>query len=284
MNDNTNLTLVIGGTGKTGRRVAERLRALGRPVRIGSRRAQPPFDWNDRSSWTDALRDVKSAYITYYPDLAFPGAVDDVGEFAAAAVASGVQRLVLLSGRGEEAAQAAEDEVRRAAPEWTIVRASWFDQNFSEHFLLQPVLEGEIVLPAGDVAEPFVDIEDIADVAVAALTQDGHNGQVYEVTGPRLLTFGDVAAELTKATGRDVRYVPVTPQEYAAAAESYGVPAEEVAELTELFAGVLDGHNSYVADGVQRALGRPPRDFSDYARATAATGAWIVPVPVRADR
>jgi len=284
MNDNTNMTLVIGGTGKTGRRVAERLVALGRPVRIGSRRAQPRFDWNDPSSWRHALRDVGSAYVTYYPDLAYPGAVDAVRQFAGIAVASGVQRLVLLSGRGEEEAQQAEDVVRSAGVEWTIVRASWFAQNFSEHFLLQPVLDGEIALPAADVAEPFVDVDDIADVAVAALTQDGHSGQLYEVTGPRLLTFADVAAELTRAIGRQVRYVPVTAEEYAAAAESYGVPAEEIVALTELFITVLDGHNSYVTDGVQQALGRPPRDFADYARDTASTGVWKTLAPAVGDR
>ncbi|MDQ3738942.1 MAG: NmrA family NAD(P)-binding protein [Actinomycetota bacterium] len=274
MNENTNLTLVIGGTGKTGRRVAERLTALGRPVRIGSRTAEPPFDWNDRSTWAEALRDVGSAYVTYYPDLAFPGAVDDVRQFAEVAVASGVERLVLLSGRGEEEARKAEDVVRQAGAEWTIVRASWFAQNFSEHFLLEPVLDGVIALPAGDVAEPFVDVDDIADIAVAALTRDGHSGQLYEVTGPRLLTFHDVATELTRAIGREVRYVAVTPAEYSAAAESFGVPREEAAALTELFTGVLDGRNASVTDGVQRALGRPPRDFADYARDAAATGVW----------
>ncbi len=268
------LTLVLGGTGKTGRRIAARLRALERPVRIGSRRADPPFDWDDPATWLPALRGVTAVYVSYYPDVTFPGAVEAIGKLARVAVASGVRRLVLLSGRGEEEALRAEDEVRSAGAEWTIVRASWFAQNFSEHFLLQPVLDGIIALPAGDVAEPFVDVDDIADVAVAALTTDGHAGQVYEVTGPRLLTFGDVAAELTRALGRDVRYVPVTPEEYATAAAAAGVPPEEVGPLTELFTRVLDGRNARVEDGVQQALGRPPRDFADYARAAAATGVW----------
>jgi uncharacterized protein YbjT (DUF2867 family) len=267
-------TLVLGGTGKTGRRVADRLRGLGRPVRIGSRRADPPFDWDDRSTWPAVLRDVASAYVSYYPDLTFPGAVDAVGELARMAAGSGVERIVLLSGRGEEEARRAEEAVRDAATGWTIIRASWFAQNFSEHFLLQSVLDGVIALPAGDVAEPFVDVDDIADVAAAALTDDGHSGQIYEVTGPRLLRFADVAAELTRATGRDVQYVAVTPAEYVAAAAAQGVPAEEVGPLAELFARVLDGRNAHLGDGVERALGRPPRDFADYARAAAATGVW----------
>jgi uncharacterized protein YbjT (DUF2867 family) len=270
----SNLILVIGGTGKTGRRVADRLQRLGRAVRIGSRRADPLFDWDDHSTWPAALDGVASAYVSYYPDLTFPGAVDAIGEFARTAAAAGVRRLVLLSGRGEEEARRAEEAVGVAGVEWTVIRASWFAQNFSEHFLLQPVLEGVIALPAGDVAEPFVDVDDIADIAAAALTEDGHTGQVYEVTGPRLLTFTDVANELTRATGRRVRYVAVTPEEYAAAAVEQGVPAEEVGPLTELFSRVLDGRNAHLEDGVQRALGRPARDFAEYAVAAAATGVW----------
>jgi uncharacterized protein YbjT (DUF2867 family) len=274
MDVNHNLTLVIGGTGKTGRRVVNRLQALGRPVRIGSRKADPPFDWDDPATWPLALDGVDAAFVSYYPDLAFPGAVDAIRGLTAVAVAGGVKRLVLLSGRGEEEAQRAEHVVASSGAEWTVVRSSFFAQNFSEHFLLEPVLDGVIALPAGDVAEPFVDVDDVADVAVAALTEPGHTGQVYEVTGPRLLTFADVAAEVSAATGREIRYLSVTPEEYTAAAVAAGVPVDEVAPLTELFTTLFDGHNAYLSDGVPRALGRPPRDFADYARTTAASGVW----------
>jgi uncharacterized protein YbjT (DUF2867 family) len=268
------LILVLGGTGKSGRRVADRLHRLGCAVRIGSRRADPPFDWDDRSTWPRALDGVASAYVSYYPDLTFPGAVDTIGEFARSAAAGGVRHLVLLSGRGEEEARRAEDAVRNAGVDWTVIRASWFAQNFTEHFLLQPVLEGAIAFPAGDVAEPFVDVDDVADIAAAALTEQGHAGQVYEVTGPRLLTFADVADVLTRTTGRRVSYVAVTPEEYAAAAVDQGLPAEEAGPLAELFSRVLDGRNAHLEDGVQRALGRPARDFVDYAVAAAASGVW----------
>jgi uncharacterized protein YbjT (DUF2867 family) len=247
-------------------------------VRIGSRRADPPFDWTDPATWPAALSGAEAAYVSYYPELAFPGAVEAVSEFTAVALASGVQRLVLLSGRGEPTAQRAEQVVQRSGAAWTVVRSSFFAQNFSESFFLHSVLDGVIPLPAGDVAEPFVDVDDVADVAVAALTEDGHSGLVYEVTGPRLLTFADVAAELTAATGRTVSYVDVTPEEYVDGAIAAGLPAEEATLLTELFAGLFDGHNAFVTDGVQRALGRPPRDFADYATATAATGVWDVPI------
>jgi uncharacterized protein YbjT (DUF2867 family) len=267
-------TLVLGGTGKTGRRVAARLVARGHRVRIGSRRGEPPFDWADPSGWRAVLRGVGAAYVAYYPDLAFPGAATRVGVLAGLAVDEGVDRLVLLSGRGEEEALVSEQALRAAGADWTVVRSSWFAQNFSEHFLLDPVLAGEIALPAGEVAEPFVDLEDVADVAVAALTGQASAGEVYEVTGPRLLTFHDAAAEISRATGRDVRYVPVTAAEYAAAATGHGVPAEEADGLADLFTRVLDGRNAHLTDGVRRALGRAPREFADYVRAAAATGVW----------
>jgi uncharacterized protein YbjT (DUF2867 family) len=269
----TETTLVLGGTGKTGRRVAARLTARGLPIRIGSRSGEPPFDWHDRSTWAPVLRGVRSAYVVYYPDLAFPGAAAAIRAFAEQAVAAQVRRLVLLSGRGEEEAQVSEQGVRDSGAEWTILRASWFSQDFSEDFLLEPARSGVIAVPAGDVPEPFVDCEDVADVAVAALTEDGHAGQTYELTGPRLLTFADAADEIAKATGREVRYVPVTPEEYASELGQF-VPAEHVAALTDLFVNVLDGRNAHVTDGVQRALGRPARDFTEFAREAAAGGVW----------
>lgn len=266
--------LVLGGNGKTGRRVAERLTALGHSVRIGSRVLTPPFDWADRTTWLSALDGIESAYITYQPDQAIPGAAEAVGSFVELATSRGVRRLVLLSGRGEEEAQLSERIVQASSAEWTIIRASWFNQNFSESFLLDAVLAGDVVLPVGDVGEPFVDADDIADVAVAALTQDGHVGQLYEVTGPRLLTFRDAVGEIARASGREVRFVQVSRHEFATALDEEGLPPEYAWLLDYLFDTVLDGRNAYLADGVQRALGREPRDFTDYARATAATGAW----------
>jgi uncharacterized protein YbjT (DUF2867 family) len=275
-------TLVLGGRGKTGRRVAERLAVRGIPVRLGSRSGEPPFDWEDCATWAPALSGVRSVYLTYYPDLAVPGAVDAVRSLVELAVARGVQRLVLLSGRGEDEAQRAEEAVQASGLDWTIVRASWFNQNFSENYLLDVVLGGEVVLPARDVGEPFVDADDIADVAVAALTEDGHAGQIYEVTGPRLLTFAEAVAEIAAATGREITYLQISPEAYASALEAEGVPADFVWLVNYLFTTILDGRNAQVRDGVQRALGREPRDFSYYARETAATGVWDAPALVGA--
>ncbi|MDG4831124.1 NmrA family transcriptional regulator [Solwaraspora sp. WMMD1047] len=274
MTSDNDTILVTAGTGKTGRRVAERLTARGLPVRIGSRAAEPPFDWSRPEGWPDVLRGVGSAYLVYYPDLAFPGAAKAVGEFTELAVAAGVRRLVLLSGRGEPENDPAEQAVRDCGAEWTIVRPSWFAQNFSEDFLVEPVRRGVLALPAVGVPEPFVDAEDIADVVTAALTGPGHAGQVYELTGPRLLTFADATAEIGRAAGREVRFEPVSPTRYAHVLADLGMPAEVAVPLTELFTRVLDGRNAHLADGVQRALGREPRDFAEYARRAAATGVW----------
>ncbi|MFU8876231.1 NAD(P)H-binding protein [Micromonospora sp. SL4-19] len=266
--------LVLGGTGKTGRRVVERLRGRGVSVRVGSRSAAQPFDWTDRTTWATVLQDVDAVYVSFYPDLALPGAPETVGAFADLAVASGVSRLVLLSGRGEEEAEAAEKLIQSAGVDWTILRSSWFSQNFSEDYLRESVLGGEVVLPVGAVPEPFVDADDIADVALAALTEDGHAGQLYELSGPRLLTFADAVGEISRATGRRIDLVPVSVEDYTGALAAEGVPAEVVELLTYLFTTVLDGRNAQLADGVQRALGRPPRDFADYAKDAATTGIW----------
>ena len=267
-------TLVLGGTGKTGRRVVERLKTRGLPVRIGSRSGTPPFNWEDQTTWVPALLNIGAVYMTYYPDLAIPGAVDTVRSFIELAVARGFRRLVLLSGRGEEEAQRVEQVLQDSGADWTILRCSMFSQNFSEYWLRDPVVSGEVVLPVGNIGEPFIDADDIADVAVAALTDDRHIGQLYELTGPRLLTMAEAVEEITRAVGRDIRYVQVSEDQYASGLEKIGLPPEFVWLVNYIFTTVMDGRNAHLSDGVQRALGREPRDFTDYARAAASTGVW----------
>jgi uncharacterized protein YbjT (DUF2867 family) len=264
-------TLILGGSGKTGRRVAERLSARGLPVRIASRSGQQPFDWDDERTWAPLLEDVGAVYITYYPDLAVPGAADHVGRFARQAAASGVGKLVLLSGRGEPQVHPAERAVRESGAAWTILRCAFFCQNFSEGAMVPG--GDEIVFPGGDVAEPFLDAEDIADAAVAALTDDRHAGKTYELTGPRLMTFAEVAAEIAAASGQPMRYVPVSFEQYAEVLSPH-MPPEHVEFFIELFRWLTDGHNAFLTDGVEQVLGRKPRDFRDYAREAAAAGAW----------
>jgi len=272
-NATNNTILVIGSTGKTGKRVTDRLEARGIPVRRGSRMANIPFDWDNRQSWAPALAGVEKVYVTYYPDLAVPGSVEAIRKLADLAKEAGARQLVLLSGRNEVEAQRAEDVVRACGLDWTIVRGAFFSQNFDEGAWLEEVLAGRVSLPVRDVLEPFVDADDIADVVVAALTDDRHVGQLYEVTGPRLLSFEDAVAEIAAAVGRDISFVSVSIDDYVAMLKEYGLPDDFVWLLNHLFTEVL-GSKAQLGDGVQRALGRQPRDFTDYAREAAATGVW----------
>jgi len=273
---NTLPTLVIAASGKTGRRVADRLEAQGLPVRRASRSGSTRFDWDDRSTWDAALEGARAAYVVYSPDLAVPAAPAAIEAFSALAKEKGVRRLVLLSGRGEEEAQRCERIVQNSGLEWTIVRASWFAQNFDEGAFTEMVLAGEVALPASDVREPFIGIDDIAEIAASALTDDRHVGQLYEVTGPRLLTFAEAVREIAQAAGRDVRYVTIPGDAFKRGLSEIGVPQDAIGLLDYLFTTVLDGRNAYVTQGVEQALGRPASDFSDYARRAASQGTWAV--------
>jgi uncharacterized protein YbjT (DUF2867 family) len=265
--------LIIGGAGKTGARVNTLLKARGIATRPVSRSTTPSFDWTRPEGWAAALDGVSAAYVTFQPDLAVDGSSEAIAELSCIAREKGLERVVLLSGRGEPGAQRAEAVLQASGVPWTCVRASWFNQNFSEGYLLDSVLAGDIALPAGAVTEPFIDADDIADVAVAALTDERHANRLYEVTGPRSFTFADAVEQISRGIGRPIRYTQVTPDEFVTNLRPYA-PEDIVQLLHELFTVVLDGRNSAVAHGVEEALGRPARDFSDYVRRTAASGVW----------
>ncbi len=260
---------VIGATGKTGRRIAALLEQDGRRVRRLARGTTPAFDWTEPDGWADALAGVDRLYIAFVPDLALEESADAIRLLVETARTAGVGRLVLLSGRGEDGARAAEDVVLASGFDATIVRAAWFAQNFTEGMLADSVAAGFVAIPAGERLEPFVDIDDIAEVAVEALTGDGHAGRVFEVTGPELLSFADAAALLTETTGRPVAYVPVSLDEFhAAISAELGSDAAEL--LTELCREVFDGRNESLGHGVQEALGREPRSLRSVLDATSA--------------
>lgn len=266
--------LVTGGTGKTGRRIVQRLREAKIPLRVGSRSAQPAFDWDVETTWIPALAGVDAAYIAYQPDLAIPRAPATIQKFVDTAVASGVKKLVLLSGRGEPEARQCEIIVENSGLEWTVVRASFFAQNFSEGFVLGAIQQGEVILPAVTVPEPFIDVEDIADVATAALITPDHNGKIYDVTGPRLLTFAEAIAEISQEVRRDIHYIPVPIDAYKQGAEQAGLSKDYLWLMEYLFTTIFDGRNAHISDGIQQALGRPPRDFATYVEQVAQTGIW----------
>ncbi|CAI0942240.1 MAG: NmrA family NAD(P)-binding protein [Serratia grimesii] len=266
--------LVLGATGKTGSRVATRLQQLGIPVRAGHRSATLPFDWQNSTTWQPALQGVKKLYLSFQPDLAVPGAIDTLERFCRQAVKSGVQKIVLLSGRGEDEARQAEDVVKNSGVDWTVLRASWFMQNFSESFILDDLLNGQVYLPPGEIPEPFIDAEDIADAAVAALTQPGHSNTLYELSGPRLMTFAQAVGEIALASEREIHYQQVPVADYVGYLREAQLPAEMVTLLEYLFSTVLDGRNASVTEGIQQSLGRAPRDFSAYIADTLNSGVW----------
>lgn len=266
--------LVTGATGRSGRRVAHLLRTREVPIRPASRTGTPPFDWHDPATWPATLDGCGAAYLCYSPDLAFPGVDAVVAEFTAAAVARGVRRLVLLSGRGEPGARRCERAVLDAGVAATVVRCAWFQENFSEHFLRDGVLTGRIAMPAGAVTEPFVGLDDVAEVAARALTGDGHDGRVLELTGPESIGFHRVAAILSAALGREIAYEPVDVATFVAGAAAAGLTRGDAEDLGGLVGEVLDGRNTATTDTVERVLGRPATTFERYARRAAAAGAW----------
>ncbi|BBE43726.1 NAD(P)H-binding protein [Rhodococcus erythropolis] len=266
--------VVIGGTGKTGARVAQRLTAVGIRTRIASRTSGTRFDWNDQTTWQPAMSGVEAAYVTYAPDLAVPESSTHIEELAELAYREGVRRMVLLSGRGEPAAQKAEQVLADTGLKWAVVRASWFAQNFSEGYLLDPIREGHLALPVGEVGEPFIDVDDLADVAVAALTRTDLLGRVLEVTGPELLTFAEAVEAISAASGRAVSFERIGLQQFSDGMAEVGVPSDVVELLTYLFAEVLDGRNQSVTGVVEEVLERPARDFTTFAAEAARTGVW----------
>lgn len=264
--------LILGGAGKTGRRVAERLEVLGLPTRLASRSTSPAFDWDDRSTWSPAVEGAGAIFFAYQPDLSVSHAKDDVTEIIALVRKAGAGRIVTLVGRNEAEADPAERVLIDAGG--TMLRCAWFSQNFSEGMFAEMVMAGEVALPVSpSVREAFVDVDDIADVAVKALIEDGHAGQIYELSGPRLITFPGAVAEVAKASGRDIAFRTIDIGDYKAGARQAGLPENIVDLLDMLFNETLDGRNEYMTDTIQHVLGRPARDFADYAR-DAAAGAW----------
>lgn len=270
-----NEILITGGTGKTGRRVMERLQRSGEyQIRIGSRSQTPPFDWNEPGSWVAALKGVDTVYITFQPDLAIPSAPSIIQSFTSLASSHGVRKMVLLSGRGEAEAQRCEDIVKATASSWTIIRASWFNQNFSEGFFLNDILAGRIVLPRVASPEPFVDADDIADVVVKCLLDDKHNTKTYELTGPELLTFEQAIHHVASASANRLEYEEMPMDAYEEMMRSYHVPEDQLWLIRYLFTEVLDGRNASITNDVELVLGRKARSFSQFAAESASLGIW----------
>ncbi|MFJ9638439.1 NAD(P)H-binding protein [Streptomyces sp. NPDC101178] len=269
--------LVLGATGKTGRRVVARLRDSGTAmVRPASRSGEVRFDWTLPDTWEPALAGADALYLVAPDDLS------PVREFVRQAEASGVRRFVVLSGRsiekaGEEFGQgmaAAEAAVRETGAAWTVLRPNNFFQNFDEDLWLGPLRAGRLGLPIGDMPEPFIDAEDVAAVAAAVLTEDGHEGKAYDLSGPRALTFAEAVRTIAEAAGRPIRYEELTPAAYRTELLAEGWPEAAADALNAMFALHRAGHTAEVTDGVQQVLGRAPADLEPWARSVAASGVW----------
>ena len=267
--------LVIGGTGKTGRRVVEQLQNKGIEPRIGSRQASPGFDWDNKDTWVNALNGIEKMYVTYYPDLAVPGAKEAIQSLTYLAKELGVKKMVLLSGKGETEAEACEKIIMNSGIDFTIVRASWFNQNWSESFFLDPIISGEVALPMADVLIPFVDANDIAEVAAKVLLDDNYNGEIIEVTGPELITFRDIISIISKASNRKLNFYDITLEQYIDGMKHMQIPDDVVWLIEYLFSHVLTNpKNQQVVNDIERVLGRKAKTFIEYAKETAKTGIW----------
>ncbi|WP_339708250.1 NmrA family NAD(P)-binding protein [uncultured Kriegella sp.] len=267
--------LVIGATGKTGSRVVEQLQNRSLKPRIGSRNATPGFDWSDKDTWVDSLKGIDSMYVTYYPDLAVPGAKEAIESLTYLSKEMGVKKMVLLSGKGEVEAESCEQIVVNSGMQYTIVRASWFNQNWSESFFLDPILSGQIALPMADTPIPFVDAEDIAEVAVEALLNDKHNGEIIEITGPELISFKEVVNTIAAATNRNLEFNEITLEQYVQGMQKMQVPADFIWLIEYLFSHVLaNPENQVISHVIEMVLGRKARSFASYVSKTAQTGVW----------
>ena len=272
--------LVIGGTGKTGRKVVKGLKQQNQNVRIGARNNDPTFDWNNPTTWPKALEGMDKVYIVYYPDLAVPGAFEAIKGLTEAAKKAGVKKAVLLSGKGEKEAERCEQVVANSGLDYVLVRASWFNQNFSESFLLGPILAGHVALPMPEAKIPFVDTSDIAEVVVKVLLDESHNGKTYEITGPELLTFKEVVETIAEGTDRKINFQAVSLAEYNSAMKAAGLPDDYIWLFDYLFREVLGNEkNQVVTNDVEKVLGRKATAFKEYVQKTARTGIWNESIP-----
>lgn len=263
----TRPVLVLGASGKTGRRVATALAEAGAVVRPVSRRAEVRFDWDDPRTWPAALDGTRAAYVVA------PETPADIDRFLADAHDAGVERLVLLSARhpeqgGDGLVPAVETAVVEGPIPATVLQPSWFTQNFTEGMFVDELAGGVLRLPVGDGREPFIDTADIAEVAATALTHDGHDGATYELSGPELLTFGEAVERIASATGRDLRFEPVELDAWTSSVSSF-LPEPVVELLANLFTAIRTGANDHLSPGVEGLLGRPARSIE---QALAAGG------------
>jgi uncharacterized protein YbjT (DUF2867 family) len=269
-----NRILVIGSTGKTGRKVYETLKQKHFDVTPASRKTQQPFDWYDSKTWENALKGFDTVYITFQPDLSIPESVPIITAFVETARRMEIGKLVLLSGRGEPQAMACEDVIINSGLAYTILKCSFFMQNFNEGFWADGIISGEFVVPFVSAKEPFLDTDDISEVAVQALTTTAHDSKIYDLTGPELLSFKEAIDTIAIHSGKEIKLIEVSIDEYTAALRGQ-IPEEFIAMIEHLFVEVLDGRNESVTTDIASILGKPATPFTGFAAKASKSGAWV---------
>ncbi|MFF4102783.1 NmrA family NAD(P)-binding protein [Streptomyces sp. NPDC001903] len=275
-------TLVIGATGTTGRRVTAGLVAEGHRVKAAGRRATPMegaeavrFDWNEPATWDEALDAVDRVYLV--PPIGSSDPVKVMLPFLRQARAAGVHRAVLLSSSAIPAGGPAVGQVHEALPglfeQWAVLRPSWFMQNFAAstphaHSIRD---EGAIMSASEDGRVGFIDAEDIAAVAVRALTDDQAPNTELILTGPQTLSYTDVAAIITEVTGHPVVHRQLTFEQLRDrwAAE---IPLEFATMLAGMDRAIAAGAEDRTSDTVERLTGRPPGTFRAFIEREASGG------------
>jgi uncharacterized protein YbjT (DUF2867 family) len=268
--------LILGGTGKVGRRLTHSLARAGHAPRPASRNLTTRFDWWDYSTWPGALANAEGVFIVG------PGSAADwsprLSDLLEAARSSGARRAVLLSARGVEflpdgAVAMAERALRDGPLPWTILRPSHFSQNFTEAMFAPH--DGLISAPVGTGAEPFIDVADIADVAAAVLA-GGFDGETLDLSGPEAVSFPRAAEILAEASGTPVRFADESDANHVARLRAAGTPEGYIRWRMAMLGGIRRGADAYLSDGVQRVLGRSPAGLRDWALREVPSSAWAL--------
>ena len=268
--DNYDTVLLTSGFGKTGRAIAERLSVQGLGFCAASRTTPTKFDWKDKATWPTALKGKKSVYLCFAPDIVLPGSRQCISDFIKTAEQYDCEKLVLLSCRGVEEAEACETIVHQSNLETTVVRSSWFFQNFLEDDFARMITEGALTLPSADIEEPYIDVEDVADVIVKVLTEAGHTGKTYEITGSQSLSFRQMAKEMSDAFGRTIQLCDTPHRKFVFDLAGSSAPSEVIWLFDFLFDYILDGRNSRPTNRFFGLMGRHPRSIQEFLASVAA--------------
>lgn len=263
--------LVIGGGGKNGSRVVKKLKTLGYTVFSTTRVRDEVnedtrfFDWNDGTSYDQALKNMDKVYIVH-PDTSIPDAKEQITELISTMVENSISKAVLLSGRGQESVRKCEDILISSPLKWAVLRSAWFNQNFSEGHFSHGIQAGEVTFMADSVKEPFVDLDDLSDAVVECLIDEKHDGKIYEITGSELLTFKEAVEMIGNKLNRSIKYNFLDKDEYRELLKKAGLPPFVAEHMAAAFDEILDGRNENTGDGIQKVLGRNPRKFNEFVQ------------------